>query len=111
MLYKFTSSDVQNAAVIDCATGAVVFHISTMTPGTRSRSASAASFYSFASSSTSSRELSTAAINKFTSVTDVEGELLAEITWKEGTATSVRIGEEVLAGTAEVFDAAFVKVL
>lgn len=111
MLFKFTSSDVQNAAIVDCATGAAAFRIATAIPGSRSRSASAASFYSFASASSSSRDLPAAPARRFTSITGPDGASLAEITWQDTTATSVRIGDEVLAGTAEVFDAAFVKVL
>ena len=40
-----------------------------------------------------------------------DGQILAEILWEERHASVIRIGRETLAGTGEIFDAAFVKVL
>lgn len=110
MLFKLTASDVQNTTFVDCATGAVAYKVSTWAPGARSRSLSASSLYSFASSSSSSRELCSP-VHKITAVTDQSGECVAEVSWEETTATSIKLGEEILAGTSEIFDAAFVKVL
>lgn len=46
-----------------------------------------------------------------TAMLDREGQIVAEIVW-EGTHTpEIRIGDEVLKGTGELFDAAFVRVL
>ncbi|KAI0689435.1 hypothetical protein BC835DRAFT_1418531 [Cytidiella melzeri] len=111
MLFKFTSTDVQNTTVIDCSTGAVAFRLSTPTPCSRSRSLSASSFYSFASSSSLSRENLSVPPQKTTSLKDAQDYPLAEIVWEENTSTCIRIGEEVLAGTSEIFDASFAKVL
>ncbi|THG99461.1 hypothetical protein EW026_g2883 [Hermanssonia centrifuga] len=111
MLFKFTSADLHNATIIDCSTGAVVYRISTAVPGGRSRSLSASSLYSFASSSSSSRERLSSGSQKVTTLSSREGLGLAEITWEENRASLIRIGEEVLAGSAEIFDAAFIKVL
>ena len=111
MLYKLTATDVQNTTVIDCSSGAVAFRISTTTPGNRSRSLSAASFYSFASSSSLSRENVSVSSQKMTMLRDADDISVAEIVWEENTASHIRIGQETLAGTSELFDAAFIKVL
>jgi hypothetical protein len=111
MLFKFTSSDVQNTTVIDCASGDVAFRLQTSTPGTRSRSLSASSFYSFASSSTLWRDNLPSPCQKTTWLKDADGDSLAEIVWEENTSSLIRIGEETLAGTAEIFDPYFAKVL
>ena len=110
MLLKFLSTDVQNTAVVDCQSGEVLFTISTTIPGTRSRSTSAASFYSFASSSSSSRELLTPP-PKITTIVNSEGGFVADITWLDATASLIHIGEEELPGAAGIFDVNYVKVL
>lgn len=48
---------------------------------------------------------------KVTSLIDKDGKTVADITWDDNHASVIRIGEETLAGPAELFDAAFVKVL
>ena len=112
MLFKLTSTDVQNTTIIDCSSGAVAFRISTSTPsGSRSRSLSAASFYSFASSGSLSRESLSVLSSKMTVLKDVDDVSLAEIVWEQNTASHIRIGDEALAGTSELFDTAFIKVL
>lgn len=110
MLFKFTSSDIQNTSIIDCATGAVIYEVSTPRSCTRSRSRSTASLKSFASFGSYSQE-KLAPEPKITSILDEEGKVVANITWEDRHASVIRIGEETLAGTAELFDAAFVKVL
>lgn len=110
MLLKFTSSDIQNTSIIDCSTGDVIFEVSTPRPCTRSRSRSTASLRSFASFGSYSQE-KLAQEPKITSLIDEDGKVVADITWEDRHASLIRIGEETLAGTAELFDAAFVKVL
>ena len=111
MLFRLNSTDVQNTTVVDCSSGAVAFRISTSTPCSRSRSLSAASFYSSTSSSSSSRENISADSHKMTVLKDGDDYTLAEIIWEENTATHIRIDDENLSGASELFDAAFVKVL
>lgn len=111
MLLKFSSPDVQNAAVTDCASGAVLFRIATPAPGSRARAGSAASLYSSASSASSARDLAPAPAPKSTRVADAAGRALADVTWRDATASCIRLGDEVLAGAGEIFDTAYVKVL
>jgi hypothetical protein len=110
MLLKFVSTDVQNTTVVDCESGEVVFRISTTTPGTRSRAPSAASLYSFASASSSSRELCPPG-PKTTTISDADGVFLGDITWLDATASLIHVGEEELPGAAGIFDVNYVKVL
>ncbi len=111
MLFKFTSSDLQNTTVIDCAIGDAAYRFSTPLPITRSRSLSAASFYSFASSSSSSPENLSMSPQKTTAVKDAKDCTLAEIVWEDNTSSLIRIGEEEIAGCADIFDTSFMKVL
>ncbi|KAI0086413.1 hypothetical protein BDY19DRAFT_908378 [Irpex rosettiformis] len=111
MLFRFTSSDLQNTTVIDCSTGEVAYRFSTPTPTTRSRSLSAASFYSFASSSSLSRENLSGSPQKSTWLRDAQDFTVAEIVWEDNTSSLIRIGEEEIAGTADIFDTSFMKVL
>lgn len=110
MLFKFTSSDIQNTSIVDCSTGDVIFEVTTPRACSRSRSRSTASLKSFASFGSYSQE-KLAPEPKITSIIDEDGKVVANITWEERHASVIRIGEESLAGTAELFDAAFVKVL
>lgn len=109
MLLKFTSSNVENTSIIDCSTGDVAYIVSTPMPPSRSRTRSTTSLMSFASSSTSHDRY--APEQKVTSLSSADGEVLAEIFWEERHASLIKIGEETLAGTGELFDAQFVKVL
>ncbi|KAI0072262.1 hypothetical protein K474DRAFT_414096 [Panus rudis PR-1116 ss-1] len=110
MLFKFTSFDVENTSIIDCLTGDVIYHVSTPRPCTRSRSRSTTSLRSFASFGSSSQE-KLVSEQRVTSLIDRDGAVVAEIFWEERHPSVIRIGDETLAGTAELFDAAFVKVL
>ncbi|KAI0345416.1 hypothetical protein BDW22DRAFT_1325729 [Trametopsis cervina] len=111
MLFKLTSTDVQNTSLIDCASGSIAYRITTSTPAGRSRSLSASSFYSLASSSTLSRENITTPSQKTTILKNSRDHPIAEIRWADHTSSHIRIGDEVLAGTTEIFDASFIKVL
>ena len=110
MLFKLTSFDIQNTSIINCLTGEVIYEVSTPRPCSRSRSRSTASLRSFASFGSCSQE-KLAPEPKITSIVDEDGKVVANITWEDRHASVIRIGEETLAGTAELFDAAFVKVL
>ncbi|TFY57727.1 hypothetical protein EVJ58_g6859 [Rhodofomes roseus] len=46
-----------------------------------------------------------------TFIEDGEGRIVAEITWKGATASHIRIGDNEINGTIELFDSAFVKIL
>lgn len=112
MLFKFTSPDLQNTTVIDCSTGTLAYHFTTPTPtpppSTRSRSLSSASFYSFTTSTTLSLSLPP---HKSTSLKDADDHTVAEIVWEDNTSSLIRIGQEEIAGTADIFDTSFMKVL
>ena len=113
MLLKFTSSDLFNSDIVDCATDAVAYRVVTTGPGGRSRSRSASSFYSFASSSSSSSRIQVdVATHKTTSIYDGQGVVVAEITWElpDDKVIGIRIGDELLAGNQDIFDPAFVRV-
>ncbi|EIW60315.1 uncharacterized protein TRAVEDRAFT_119142 [Trametes versicolor FP-101664 SS1] len=106
-LYKLTSLDIRDTALVDCATGETLYRTSTPVASPRSR---ASSITSWASSSRSQEKLPLRD-QCTTAVLDREGQIVAEIVW-EGTHTpEIRIGDEVLKGTGELFDAAFVRVL
>ncbi|KAI0665302.1 hypothetical protein C8Q70DRAFT_44618 [Cubamyces menziesii] len=107
MLLKLTSSDIRDTALVDCATGDVVYRTSTPTPALlRSR---AGSISSWASPSRSQEKLPQCD-ESTTAVLDKEGQTVAEIVWEGRHASVIRIQEEVLRGTTELFDAAFVKI-
>jgi len=110
MLLKFTSHNIENTSIIDCSTGEVAYVVLTPVPASRTRSRSTSSLMSFASSSSSSQDRYTPE-QKVTSLLSADGETLAEIFWEERHASVIKIGEETLAGTGELFDAQFVKVL
>ncbi|KAI8982829.1 hypothetical protein BD414DRAFT_491249 [Trametes punicea] len=109
MLLKLTSSDIRDTALVDCTTGEVVYRTSTSVPHrARSRSGSTTSW---ASTSTSrSQEKLLRCDQCTTAVIDQDGETVAEITWEGRHASVIRIQEEVLRGTTDLFDAAFVRV-
>ncbi|KAL4244862.1 hypothetical protein ABKN59_001562 [Abortiporus biennis] len=116
MLLKLTSSDIENTTIVDCSTGTVLYQ--THTPSTasssRSRSQSTSSLRTISSigstlSTLSSEKLTQA--QKVTYLFDQTGDAVAEIVWEERHASLIRIREEEIAGTAELFDASFVKVL
>ncbi|KAH9950243.1 hypothetical protein B0H21DRAFT_563227 [Amylocystis lapponica] len=108
MLFKFSSADIHDTTLIDCATGAVAFRTTTSSPQ-RARSFSQSTL---ASSSKSQENLATGDPNQRTTfLEDSTGRAVAEITWEENHASSIHIGEQTLQGTAELFDAAFVKIL
>ncbi|KAI0672752.1 hypothetical protein C8Q78DRAFT_678229 [Trametes maxima] len=109
MLFKLASTDVRSTALMDCVTGEVVYRTSTSTPPPlRSRSSSTSSW---ASTSKSQEKLPLRGDDECTTaVLDQEGQTVAEIVWEGRHASVIRIGEEVLNGTTELFDAAFVRV-
>ncbi|KAH8106896.1 hypothetical protein BXZ70DRAFT_1003792 [Cristinia sonorae] len=111
MLFKFTSPDLENTSIIDCSTGDVIYHVSTPGACLRARSRSSTSIRSFATHSSSSREKIDMTEPKVTSLIDNDGLVAAEIFWENKTATVIRIGDETLAGTRDLFDASCVRVL
>ncbi|KAI0371669.1 hypothetical protein BV20DRAFT_964888 [Pilatotrama ljubarskyi] len=108
MLLKLTSSDVRDTALVDCATGDVVYRTST---SDRARPRSRASSTSSWASTSRSQEKLPLCDRCTTAVLDREGQAVAEIVWEGRHASVIRIREDVLKGTAELFDAAFVRVL
>ncbi|PIL24413.1 hypothetical protein GSI_14167 [Ganoderma sinense ZZ0214-1] len=115
MLLKVTSPDIHNTALLDCATNEVLYRTTTspVSPGlpgpSRSRT-SLASTFSRASSSRSYEKLPACDLNT-TAVLDSDGDTVAEIVWEGHNATIIRIQDEELRGTTELFDAAFARVL
>ncbi|KAI0748367.1 hypothetical protein C8Q80DRAFT_1270786 [Daedaleopsis nitida] len=109
MLLKLTSTDIRDTALVDCATGETFFHTSTSIPGP-SRSTSSLSSRSWTRSNRSLEKLP-ACGRPTTAVLDRDGEIAAEIEWDGNNASVIRIEDEVLQGTTELFDAAFVRVL
>ncbi|OBZ65770.1 hypothetical protein A0H81_14253 [Grifola frondosa] len=110
MLFKLTSSDVRNTTLIHYATDTVTYRISTTGPLRRRRNGSRSSSSSSVSSC-SSQQHQSPSNQSTTTVEDRDGRIVAEIVWEGKSATIIRIGDEVLEGTTELFDAAFVKVL
>ena len=116
MLLKVTSPDIHNTALLDCATGEILYRTTTsgsLPPGlsgpSRSRT-SLASTFSRASSNRSYEKLPACEQNA-TAVLDCDGDMVAEIVWEGHNATIIRIQDEELRGTTELFDAAFARVL
>lgn len=109
MLYKFTSSDLENTSIVDCSTGQTVYYVSTPGSCIRARSRSTTSIRSLATYSSSSREKIDVAEPKVTSLLDSDGVPVAEIFWESGVASIIRIGDETLAGTRDLFDASCVR--
>ncbi|OSD08383.1 hypothetical protein PYCCODRAFT_1429453 [Trametes coccinea BRFM310] len=108
MLLKLSSSDIRDTALVDCATDEVVYRTCTSCPSSsRSRSSSTSSW----ASSTRSREKLPERNECTTVLLDCQGEAVAEIAWEGNHASMIRIREEVLQGTTELFDASFVRVL
>ncbi|KAI0362635.1 hypothetical protein OH77DRAFT_71553 [Trametes cingulata] len=108
MLFKLTSSNVRDTALVDCATGEAVYRTSTSAPARpRPRASSTSSW----ASSSGSQEKLPLCDQCTTAVLDREGQTVAEIVWEGRHASVIRIQEDVLKGTAELFDAAFVRVL
>ena len=120
MLLRLTSPDIHDTALVDCASGETLYRTSTPLAGpSRSRSSSASSLSlglsGWAARSNRSQEKlperHTPPLALATAVLDTDGELAAEIVWAGRNAAEIRIGEEVLRGSTELFDAAFVRVL
>ena len=114
MLLKVTSADIHNTALLDCATDEVLYRTTTSQPPglpgpSRSRT-SLASTFSRASSNRSYEKLPACEQNT-TAVLDSDGDTVAEIVWEGHNATIIRIQDEELRGTTELFDAAFARVL
>lgn len=119
MLLRLTSPDIHDTELVDCASGETLYR--TFTPvasSSRSRSNSCASSTSGLSSYSSLWSRSNRSLEKIpecaphaTAVLDTDGEAVAEITWEGRNAAAIRIRDEVLRGTTELFDAAFVRVL
>nr|VWP00643.1 N/A [Ganoderma boninense] len=110
MLLKVTSPDIHNTALLDCATNEVLYRTTTspvppgLSPGpSRSRT-------SLASSNRSYEKLPACDLHT-TAVLDPDGDTVAEIVWEGHNATIIRIQDEELRGTTELFDAAFARVL
>ena len=122
MLLRLTSPDIHDTALVDCASGETLYRTSTplaVAGPSRSRSSSTSSL-SLSLSGWGARsnrsqeklpECPAPAPSRATAVLDADGELAAEIVWAGRNAAEIRIGEEVLQGSVELFDAAFVRVL
>ncbi|EMD38091.1 hypothetical protein CERSUDRAFT_113226 [Gelatoporia subvermispora B] len=106
MLLRFSTSDVCNATLTEATTGEVAYRIST----TRPRSSSRTSFMSISSRSQDGQS-PPPTDRRTTVVKDSDGEVVAEIVWEANCASRIRIRDEEMRGTSELFDAAFVKVL
>lgn len=106
MLLRFSSLDVCNATLTEATTGEVAYRIST----TRPRSSSRTSFMSISSRSQDGQSPSSTD-HRTTVMKDSDGEAVAEIVWEANCASRIRIRDEEMRGTSELFDAAFVKVL
>ena len=112
MLYKLTSADIHDTALVDCATGEILYRTSTCAAGpSRSPASSTSSLGRSWARTNRSYEKLPACEQSTTAVLDRDGETAAEIVWNGRNASVIRIEEEVLQGTTELFDAAFVRVL
>ena len=110
MLFKLTSTDIHDTALVDCATGEILYRTSTLLAGPSRSRASSLSSRSWTWANWSQEKLP-ACEQTTTSVLDRDGETVAEIVWDGKNASVIRIEGEVLQGTMELFDAAFVRVL
>ncbi|KAH9928517.1 uncharacterized protein BXZ73DRAFT_90577 [Epithele typhae] len=113
MLLRLTSPDIRDTSLVDCTTGEVLYRTSTPVAGpSRSR---AGSITAPGRASTSRRAPSKNSQNATPSVHDGAArrrrEVAAEIVWDGRVASVIKIGDEVLRGTTELFDAAFVRVM
>ena len=112
MLYKLTSTDIHDTALVDCATGEILYRTSTCVAGpSRSPASSTSSLGRSWARTNRSYEKLPACEQSTTAVLDRDGETAAEIVWNGRNASVIRIEDEVLQGTTELFDAAFVRVL
>lgn len=110
MLFKLTSADINGTSLIDCATGKVAFRTTTEHPQ-RVRSGSCSTVDSAISHRSLEKRPMLPSGGRTTFLEDSEGNVVAEITWEGTAATCIRIGDDLIKGTAELFDAAFVKIL
>ncbi|KZT09702.1 uncharacterized protein LAESUDRAFT_517100 [Laetiporus sulphureus 93-53] len=112
MLLKFMSTDVFQSAILDDTTGDLAFRTKTHRPR-RTRSGSQASNSSFASIRSLEKcpMASGSSEPHITLVEDAEGNIVADVTWEGDNAVLIRIGDECIKGTAELFDAAFMRIL
>lgn len=108
-LYKLTSANVRETTLVDCATGEVAYR--TCTPSASGSSRSRASSIASWTGTSRSQEKLPQRNEPTTAILDHEGRIVAEIIWEGTHASEIRIQEEVLKGTSELFDAAFVRVL
>ncbi len=113
MLLKLTSTDIYDMAFVDCATGEILYRTSTSLPGpSRSRTSSLSSrSWTWSNWSNRSLEKLPACELSTTAVLDPDGGTAAEIVWNGRNASAIRIEDEVIQGTMELFDAPFVRVL
>ncbi|KAI0723777.1 hypothetical protein C8T65DRAFT_714743 [Cerioporus squamosus] len=115
MLFKLTSADIRDTALVDCATGEILYCTSTsacVAGPSRSPASSTSSLgRTWARTNRSYEKLPASGEPSTTAVLDREGETAAEIVWNGRNASVIRIQDEVLQGTTELFDAAFVRVL
>ena len=116
MLLKLTWANIHDTALVDCATGEILYRTCTSLseppglPGPSRSRTSLASTVSRESSNRSDEKLPAWEQNT-TAVLDCDGETVAEITWEGKNASIIRILDEELQGTTELFDAAFARVL
>ncbi|KAF9812921.1 hypothetical protein IEO21_05876 [Rhodonia placenta] len=109
MLLQISHTDILRTSFVDCATGAVAFRTNTYHPQ-RARSGSCSSASSSSSSALQEQLSGDENVDRVTSLEDAYGNILAEITWDGANASLIRVGDDLIKGTAELFDAAFVKI-
>ncbi|TBU50219.1 hypothetical protein BD309DRAFT_849667 [Dichomitus squalens] len=116
MMLKVTSANIHETTLVDCATGTILYRTCTSLseppglPGPSRSRTSLASTFSPANSNRSYEKLPACEQNT-TAVLDCDGEIVAEIVWEGKNATTIRLQDEELQGTTELFDAAFARVL
>ncbi|RPD66602.1 hypothetical protein L226DRAFT_203377 [Lentinus tigrinus ALCF2SS1-7] len=112
MLFKLTSTDIRDTALVDCATDEILYRTSTCVAGpSRSPASSTSSLGRSWARANRSYEKLPACESCTTAVLDRDGETAAEIVWNGRNASVIRIEDDVLQGATELFDAAFVRVL
>ncbi|KAI0823560.1 hypothetical protein BC628DRAFT_1324667 [Trametes gibbosa] len=99
-LYQLSSANVRDTTLVDCITGKVVYRTWTPPPSPHSSGASTSRL----------QEKLSQCDRPTTAVLDYEGQTVAEIVWEGAHASDIRIREDVLKGTSELFDAAFIRV-
>ena len=107
MLFQFASSDVYETTIVDPTTGAIAFRTITC----RSQRQRSGTWSSTSTASSSSLREDVSNDQRMTFIEDGQGRVVAEITWKGTTASHIRIGDNEINGTIELFDSAFVKIL